>query len=69
VLLVQQLPADPGFDVLLVAVTPVDVLVSDHSFARYSLVRSRVVGRPGDPFASFDLAVLGSAHVMFGLSC
>jgi len=28
-----------------------------------------VVERPGDPFASLDLAVLGSAHVVSGLSC
>src|SRR2546427_3329235 len=35
----------------------------------YSLVWSRVVERPGDPFASLDLAVLGSAHVVSGLSC
>src|SRR5438445_1782867 len=34
-----------------------------------SLVRSRVVERPGDPFASLDLAMLGSAHVVSGLSC
>jgi len=28
-----------------------------------------VVESPGDPFASLDLAVLGSAHVVSGLSC
>jgi hypothetical protein len=28
-----------------------------------------VVEGPGDPFASLDLAVLGSAHVVSGLSC
>ncbi len=46
-----------------------NVLVSDHRVCAYSLVWSRVVERPGDPFASLDLAVLGSAHVMSGLSC
>src|SRR5207302_5003682 len=46
-----------------------NVLVSDHRYACYSLVWSRVVERPGDPFASLDLAVLGSAHVVSGLSC
>jgi len=35
----------------------------------YSFVWSRVVERPGDPFASLDLAVLGSAHVVSGLNC
>src|SRR2546430_16665331 len=48
---------------------PIDVLESDHSCACYSLVWSRVVETPGDPFASLDLAVLGSAHVVSGLSC
>src|SRR5256885_14885770 len=47
----------------------INVLVSDHRSACYSLVWSRVVERPGDPFASLDLAVLGSAHVVSGLSC
>ena len=28
-----------------------------------------MVESPGDPFASLDLAVLGSAHVVSGLSC
>ncbi len=35
----------------------------------YSFVWSRVVESPGDPFASLDLAVPGSAHVVSGLSC
>ena len=35
----------------------------------YSFVWSRVVEKPGDPFASLDLAVLGSAHIVPGLSC
>ncbi len=48
---------------------PIDVLVSDHRSACYSLVWSRIVESPGDPFASLDLAVLGSAHVVSGLSC
>ena len=39
------------------------------SLCAYSFVWSRVVERPGDPFASLDLAVLGSAHVVPGLSC
>ena len=55
--------------VLLVADAPVDVLVSEHRSASYSLVWSRVVESPGDPFASLDSAVLGSAHVVSGLSC
>jgi hypothetical protein len=28
-----------------------------------------MVERPGEPFASLDLAILGSAHVVSGLSC
>ncbi len=67
--LVPQISTSVRFDVLLVADAPVDVLVSDHRVCAYSLVWSRVVERPGDPFASLDLAVLGSAHVMSGLSC
>jgi hypothetical protein len=67
--LVPQLPADPRFDVLLMADAPVDVLVSDHGYALYSFVWSRVVESPGDPFASLDFAMLGSAHVVSGLSC
>ena len=39
------------------------------SLVAYSLVWSRVVESPGDPFASLDLAMLGSAHVVSGLSC
>src|SRR5438876_7009494 len=35
----------------------------------YSFVWSRVVERPGDPFASTGLEMLGSAHVVSGLSC
>ena len=66
---VSQLIAGFGCDVLLVADAPVDVLVSDYRSACYSLVWSRVVERPGDPFASLDLGVLGSAHVVSGLSC
>jgi len=38
-------------------------------FGAYSFVRSRVVERPGDPFASLDFATLGSAHVVSGLNC
>ena len=64
-----QLSLDLGRDVLLVADAPVDVLVSDHGSACYSLVWSRVVESPGDPLASLDLTVLGSAHVVSGLSC
>lgn len=29
----------------------------------------RVVERPEDPFATLDLAVLGSTHIVSGLSC
>jgi len=39
------------------------------SLGAYSFVWSRVVERPGEPFASLDLAVLGSAHVVSGLNC
>ena len=28
-----------------------------------------VVGTLGDPFVSLDLAMLGSAHIVSGLSC
>jgi hypothetical protein len=38
-------------------------------FGTYSFVRSGVVESPGDPFASLDLATLGSDHVLSGLSC
>jgi|SRR5205807_8573260 len=48
---------------------PVDVLESDHRVVRYSLALSLVVESPGDPFASLDLAMLGSAHLVSGLSC
>ncbi len=36
---------------------------------RLLLCWSRVVERPRDPFARLDFAVLGSAHVVSGLSC
>ena len=68
-LLVLEFFTRPRSYVLLVSDAPVDVLVSDHRVCAYSLVWSRVVERPGDPFASLDLAVLGSAHVVSGLSC
>jgi len=34
-----------------------------------SLVWLEVVGTPGDPFASFDLAMFGVAQIVSGLSC
>lgn len=61
--------AGAGFDVLLVADAPINVLGSDHRFVSYSLVRLDVFGMPGNPFASLDFAMLGSAHVVVGLSC
>ena len=67
--LVPQFSPRDRFDVLLVADAPVDALVSEHRSASYSLVWSRVVESPGDPFASLDSAVLGSAHIVSGLSC
>jgi hypothetical protein len=66
--LVSQLSTCARLDVLLMAEAPIGVLGSDH-LGGYSFVWSRVVERPGDPFASFDLAVVGSAHVVSGLSC
>ena len=67
--LALQLSTSTGFDVLLVVDAPVDALVSDHRSICYSLVWLEVVGTPGDPFASLDLATLGVAHVVSGLSC
>ena len=69
VLLVPQPSTGGRFDELLMVEAPVDILESDHRAASHSLVWSRVVESPGDPFASLDLAVLGSAHVVSGLSC
>ncbi len=67
--LVPQLSTGARVNVLLVDGAPVDISESDHRSACYSLVWSRVVESPGDPFASLDFVVLGSAHVVSGLSC
>jgi hypothetical protein len=68
VMLILQLSASFRFKGLLVASAPVDVLVSDHRSACYSLV-CLDVGTPVDPFASLDLAGLGSTQIVLGLSC
>ncbi len=64
--LVPELSTSTRFDILLVADAPVDVLESDHPAPCYSLVWSRVVETPGDPFTSLSLTMLGSAHVWLG---
>jgi hypothetical protein len=66
--LVPQL--SPGFRryVLLVADAPADILGTNHRSGPTPLSGPEWL-RDQDPFASLDLATLGSAHVLSGLSC
>ena len=70
--LVPQLSAGAGFHVLLVADAPIDVPELDHAprvTPGSGPESSRVLGTLSLAWTSLDLAVLGSAHVVSGLSC